>query len=81
MIGIVYFLPLALIVSLKKKFQVSAKIDRLIGLVWVGSVITIALAEISKSPPMMMSTGALVLATITTATLSTLRIVSKRLIH
>ncbi len=82
LIGIIYFLPLALIVSLKKKFKVSEKIIRLLGLIWIGSVLTVVIAEIFQAPSMMMlSTGAFVLVTIATATLISLRIVSKHLIH
>ena len=82
LIGIVYFLPTALIISLKKKFQVSVKIVRLMGLIWISNVLTLVLAEITKSPSMMIvTTGAFVLVTITTVTLTSLRIVSKRLIH
>jgi hypothetical protein len=82
LIGILYFMPIALIISLKKKFQVSAKIVRLMGFVLISSVLFLFLAEIFKSPPMMIvSTGAFVLVTIATATLTSLKIVSKRLIH
>ncbi len=82
LIGVTYFLPLALILSFFKKFKVSAKIPRLTGLIWACSIATICVAEISKSPLMMMvATGAFVLITITTATLTSLRIISKRLIH
>ncbi|MBA7493014.1 hypothetical protein ES702_03569 [subsurface metagenome] len=81
-IGVVYFLPLALILCLVKKFKVSANIFRSIGLIWVGNIITIFFAEISKSPLLMMiSTGAFVLTTISVATLTSLRIILKRLIH
>ncbi len=82
LIGIVYFLPIALIFSLKKRFQVSIKIVRLMGLVLISSVLFLVFAEIVKYPPMMMVfTGAFVLVTIISATLTSLRIVSKRLIH
>jgi len=82
LIGMTYFLPLALILSFFKKFKVSAKILRLTGLIWACSIATICVAEISKSPLMMMvATGAFVLITITTVTLVSLRIVSKHLIQ
>jgi hypothetical protein len=82
LIGIVYFLPIALILSILKKFKASAKIVLLMGFVWVGSLITIFVAELSKYPSMMMvSTGAFVLATISVSTLTSLRLVLKYLIH
>ena len=43
LIGIVYFLPPALIISLVKKFKVSAKIVRLTGFVRVSSFMARAL--------------------------------------
>ncbi len=52
--------------------------------VWIGSTINVVIVEISKYPPMMVvvvSTGTVVLVTITTATIISLRIVSKCLIH
>jgi peptide/nickel transport system substrate-binding protein len=82
LLGIIYILPLALLVGLKKKVQVSIKIVRLLGLILISSVLLLFLAEIFKSPTMMiMSTSVFVLVTITTTTLYSLRIVSKRLIH
>jgi hypothetical protein len=81
LIGIVYVLPLALIFSLKNKFQVSVKFIQILGIILISSVLFLFLAEIFKSPTMMMvSTGAFVLVTIATATVTSLRIVSKRLI-
>jgi len=81
-IGVVYFLPVALILCLVKKFKVSNKILHSMGFVWIGSIITVAIVEISKYPPMMMvSTRTVVLVIITTATIISLRIVSKCLIH
>ena len=82
LIGIVYFLPFALILSFFKKFKVSDQLVRLLGLVCGGSIITLIIAEVFKYPPMMMvSTGAFVLVTISVATLTSLRLVSKRLIQ
>ena len=82
LMGIVYFLPTALIISLKKKFQVSVKIVRLMDLIWISSVLVLVLAEVSKYPPMMMvSTGAFVLATISVATLTSFRLALKHMIH
>ncbi|MBA7493011.1 hypothetical protein ES702_03566 [subsurface metagenome] len=82
LIGIFYFLPLALILSYFKKFKVSEKIIRVLGIFWIGTIIAIVIAELSNSPPMMMvSTAIFVLVTIGIATLTSLRIVLKRLIH
>jgi hypothetical protein len=81
LIGVIYFLPIALIFSYFKKFKVSEKIFHWMGLIWLGNVLFLVIAEVVKIQLMMMvSTGVLVLVTIITATLTTLRIVSKRLI-
>ncbi|MEE8571056.1 MAG: PKD domain-containing protein, partial [Candidatus Bathyarchaeia archaeon] len=81
LIGVFYFLPVALLLSLVRKIKISAKIIRLIGLIWAGSFIMIFIAEVTKSPLMMMvSTGAFVLVTISAAMLTSLRIILKRLI-
>ena len=82
LIGIVYFLPIALIISLKKKFNVSEKLIRLMGLVLISSVLFLVLAEIFQVPSiMMLSTGAFVLVTITIATLTSFKLISKRLVQ
>ncbi|RLI34547.1 hypothetical protein DRO66_08630, partial [Candidatus Bathyarchaeota archaeon] len=81
LIGVFYFLPAALFLSLVRKIKVSAKIIRLIGLIWAGSFKMIFIAEVPKSPLLMMvSTGAFVLVTISAAMLTSLRIILKRLI-
>jgi len=81
LIGVLYFLPAALLLSLVRKIKVSAKIIRLIGLIWAGSFMMIFIAEVTKSPLLMMvSTGAFVLVTISAAMLTSLRIILKRLI-
>ncbi len=82
LIGIVYFTPIALIVSLKKKFKVSEKSIRQMGLILISSVLLLIVAEGFQVPSMMMvSTGAFVLVTMATATLNALRIITKRMIH
>ena len=82
LIGIVYFLPIVLVISFKKKFQVSEKISHLMGIVWLSSVLLLASAEIFQVPSIMMvSTGVFVLVTIATATITALSFVSKRIIH
>jgi len=83
LIGMIYFVPTALIISLKKKFQVSAKIVRALALIFWGggSIKALVIAEIFKSPVRMVVTGAFVFATICATMLTALRIVSKRQIH
>jgi len=82
LIGIVYFLPLALIFCFFNKFKVSDKIFRSLGLIWASSIIVMFVAEVTKFQLIMMaSTGAFVLATISAATLTSLRLISKNLIH
>lgn len=77
LIGIIYFLPFALLFSLVKKVKVFAKMIRMTGLVWVGSVLAIVVAEVTKSPLIMMtSTGIFVLATISATTLAFTKIIS-----
>jgi hypothetical protein len=74
-------LPIALIISLKKKFQVSGKFLHILGVVLIGSVLFVVFAELFTSPVMMMvSTGAFVLLTMATATLTSLKLILKRLI-
>jgi hypothetical protein len=81
LIGVFYFLPAALLLSLVRKIKISAKIIRLIGLIWAVSIMMIFIAEVTKSPLIMMiSTGAFVLVTISAAMLTSLRIILKRLI-
>jgi hypothetical protein len=81
LIGMVYVLPVALIFRYFRKFKVSEKTTRLLDLVLISSVLVLVLAEIFQVPSiMMLSTGTFVLVTIATATLTSLRIISKRLI-
>jgi outer membrane protein assembly factor BamB len=82
LIGISYFFPIGLIVWYFRKFTVSEKLIHQLGLLWVSSISLLAVAEVLKSPSfMMVSTGSFVLVTMATATLTSLRIISKRLIH
>ena len=74
LIGIFYFLPLVLIIDLKKKFKISEKLICFLNIFWIGSALTLIIAEVLKIPSIMMiSIGAFVLVTITTATLTALR--------
>jgi hypothetical protein len=82
LIGIVYFMPIALIFSYFKKYKVSEKKMRWMRLIWLSSVLSLVITEVFKTPLMMMvSTGLFVLVTMTTAPLISLRIVSKHLIQ
>ena len=82
LIGIVYVLPLALILCLKNKIKVSEKNIRFTGIFWMGSALTLVIAEGLKLPSLMMvSTGAFVLVTLATTTLTSLSFISKYLIH
>jgi hypothetical protein len=82
LIGVVYFMPLALILSFVKKIKISRKIIHIMGLIWVGSVMTLFIAEVSNSPLIMMiSTSVFVLVTLSTTVLTFLRILTKRLIY
>jgi len=74
LIGIVYFLPLVLLVSFFKRFKPSERTIRLAALVWGGSALTMVLAGVAMSSIVMMaSTGIFVLATICLTTLAMLR--------
>lgn len=78
LIAIVYFMPLALPLSLLSKFRPSAKILRLACLVWIGSITAMALAEAASSSHLMMaSSGAFILATIFLTNLATIRMITK----
>ena len=80
LIGVVYVLPLALIFSFIKKIKISRKIIHILGLIWLGSIMTLFIAEVSNSPPIMMiSTSVFVLVTLSTTVLTFLRILTKRL--
>jgi hypothetical protein len=79
-IGIVYFLPFILLLFFIKKFQVSIKIIRLMGYIWVGTFMLLIIAEVTKlSLMMMVTTGTFVLVTIFFVTLTSLRSITKRL--
>ncbi len=56
LIGIVYFLPIILLLFFIKKFQVSIKIIRLVGYILVGTFILLVIAEVTKLSLMMMAT-------------------------
>jgi peptide/nickel transport system substrate-binding protein len=74
LIGIIYFLPLVLLVSFFKRFKPSERTIRLAALVWGGSALTMVLAGAATSSTMMMaSTGTFVLATICLTTLAMVR--------
>jgi len=80
LIGIVYFLPIMLLLFFIKKFQVSIKIIRLTGYIWVGTFILLVIADVTKLSLMMMATtGTFVLVTIFFVTLTHLRSITKRL--
>jgi len=79
LIGVVYFAPWALLLSFLRRFKPPAKIIRLTGLVWCGSIFALFLAEVTASSPLMMlATGIFVLATICLTTLAAVKAVVKR---
>jgi desulfoferrodoxin (superoxide reductase-like protein) len=79
-IGIIYFLPFALLLSYIKSFRVSARIIRLTTQAWTYSVLAIFVAAVAKSSTiMMMSSSMFILATITITTLTAMKVLSKRL--
>ena len=78
LIGLIYILPFALILSLIKKVKISSKITRLMGVVWAISILVIFVAEVTKSPLIMMaSTSIFVLATMNLITLVVINQVTK----
>jgi len=80
LMGIIYFLPIAVILSLVIKFKVSTKVIHWMSLIWISSVLALVFAEITKSPSMMIvSTGVFVLLTIFVTTFTSLKIIPKRL--
>jgi predicted phosphodiesterase len=80
LIGIVYFLPIILLLFFIKKFQVSSKIIRLTGYILVGTFILLVIAEVTKlSLMMMVTTGAFVLFTMLFVTLTSLKSITERL--
>jgi len=79
LISIIYVLPFSLLFSILRRVTPSERIIKLTGLVWVGSLITIFLAEASTSSLLMMaSTGILVLATMWLTTLVVVRSITRR---
>jgi peptide/nickel transport system substrate-binding protein len=81
LIGISYFLPVALMIRYFKKFTVSEKLIHQLGLLWVSSISLLIIAEVLKVPSLMMvSTSLFVVVTIATTTFTSLRIVAKRFI-
>jgi len=82
LISLVYVTPWALLLSFLKKFRPSKRILRLAGVIWIGSIAAIALAEAAISPLLMMaSTGAFVLATMSLIPLALARTIMKRYMH
>lgn len=78
LIAIVYILPWVLLLCLLKKFKLSVKSIRWMGLVWVGSLMSIALAgAIRSSLLMMVSAGTCVLTTMCLTTLALTREITK----
>lgn len=78
LIGIIYIAPWVMLVSHLRKFKPSVKIIHLTGLVWGGSTVALVLAEILRSPSLMMvSTATFVIATICFSTLATVRTIVK----
>jgi PKD repeat protein len=79
LLGVVYFMPIPLILTLIKKYKIPKKIIHLMGLIWIGSVLMLLIAEVSKSPHIMMiSSSVFVLVTISTTVVTSLRILSTR---
>ena len=78
LIGLVYFAPGVLLLCLLKKLRPSRKLILAATLILAGSAAAIAIAEATTIPALMMaSTGVLVLATISVATLGVVRTVSR----
>jgi peptide/nickel transport system substrate-binding protein len=81
LIGLVYFAPWILLISLTKKFAPSRKVLRWMSLLWLGSIFTMTVAGITKlSLLMIASTGIFVIATISLTVLTVTHQVSKRYI-
>jgi peptide/nickel transport system substrate-binding protein len=78
LIAVVYILPCVLLLYLLKKFKLSARSIRWMSLVWVGSLMSIALAEATSSSLLMMvSAGTCVLTTMCLTTLALTRKITK----
>jgi len=79
---IVYLVPWALILSFIKKTTVSAKKTRIAGFAWLGSIVVIFIAEITKSPVLLMASGGVfVIATACLTVLSVVRAVMRHYIN
>ena len=82
LMSIVYLAPWALLYSFLKKNVISTKKIRTVSFVWIGSIATIVVAELSKSAILMMASGGLfVLATSCLAVFVTTRVIMERRIH
>lgn len=57
LIAIIYFMPCVLLLYLLKKFKLSVRSIRWMGLVWVGSLMSITLAEATHSSLLMMASA------------------------
>ncbi|MCW3991025.1 MAG: Ig-like domain-containing protein [Candidatus Bathyarchaeota archaeon] len=81
LIAVVYVLPWVLLLGFLKKFRLSTKTVRLMGLIWAGNIAAIALAETQQSPLLMMAASeAFVIVTICLTTLVTTKAVMERYI-
>lgn len=81
LIAVVYVMPGVLLLSFLKKFRPSTKTVRLMGLIWAGNIVAIALAEATMSPLLMMAaSGAFVIVTICLTTLVTTKAVMEHYI-
>lgn len=81
LIAVVYVMPWVLLLGFLKKFRLSTKTARLMGLIWAGNVVAIALAETQQSPLLMMAaSGAFIIVTICLTTLATTKAVMERFI-
>jgi len=82
LMSIVYLVPWTLLFSFLKKKIIPARKIRIAGLIWSGSTVAILIAEILKSPLLMMASGGVfVLATSCLITLATVTVIMKRLNH
>jgi hypothetical protein len=78
LIAVVYILPWVLLLYLLKKFKLSVRTTSWMSLVWVGSLMSLALAEVTRSSLLMMvSAGTCVLATMCLTTLAMTRAITK----
>ena len=81
LMSVVYLVPWALLVGFLKKTAVSIKTIRIAGLIWSGSITVTLVAEVTKSPLLIMASGGVFnVATACLTTLATVRTVTKRII-